>query len=159
MAPPRERLRRTVRHPVVRALFALFVIGAGVSTIVSAIANRTETVNARVRAGQPYAYSHADNLDFEFADGSTDNEVSSSDGYLFDAVTRFGPGPARVTRNAESHTIYKVEFHGKTYTLETHADDLAAGIIMLVLGLLGLAYVVLTGRGPPAPATATATAK
>ena len=156
---PRERARRTVRHPVVRALFVLFLIGAGVWTTVSAIVNRAETVTARVSAGAPYAFSHTDNLDFEFADGSTDNEAESSDGYLFDAVTRFGPGPARVTRNANNQTIYRVEFHGKTYTLETRADDLAAGIILLVLGLLGLAYVLLTRRGPPEPATATATAK
>jgi hypothetical protein len=156
MAAPRERLRRTVRHRVVRALLVLFVIGAGVSTTVSAIENRTETVTARVSAGMPYAYTHADNLDFKFADGTTANELASSDGYLFDAVTRFGPGPARVTRNAHDQTIYKVEFHGKTYTLETRADDLVAGIILLVLGLLGLVYVALTWRDPPAPATAPA---
>lgn len=149
-------LRRTLRHPVVRTLFALLLIAAGVTTIASAIANRTETVSARVRAGAPFAYSHADNLDFEFADGSTDNEVAPSAGDLFDAVTQFGPGPARVTRNAKSHTIYKVEFHGKTYTLLAHTEDLVGGIIALVLGLLVLAHVLLTRRGASVSTTATA---
>ena len=151
MARP-NRLRRATRHPVTRTLLALVAIGVGVSLIVTSMQDRTQTVTATVYASH-LAFSDADKVDFEFADGTGDDEVSPSG--LFDAVEKFGPGPARVTRNADSKAIYKVEFHGKTYTLDSTGGDLGAGIVALVLGLLGLAYVVLTRGGRRGQAAAS----
>jgi hypothetical protein len=146
MAPRPPRVRNVTRHPVTRGLFALFVIGVGVWLIVTSMGNRTETVAARVSASL-LPVTRAEKVDFKFADGSADDEVSPRADGFFDAVAKFGPGPARVTRNAASNSIYKVEFHGKTYTLNSPGGDLGGGIVAVVLGLLGLAYVVLTTRG------------
>ena len=78
---------------------------------------------------------------------------------IFDAVAKFGRGPARVTREADSNSIHTVVFHGKTYDVGSRGQDRLAGIIVLVLGLLGLAYVFLTRasrRTADAPASAPA---
>jgi uncharacterized protein DUF6966 len=72
--------------------------------------------------------------------------VSPTAAGFYDAVAKFGPGFARVTRNEENDTIYEVEFQGETYTLDSPGTDLGGGIIAVVLGGLGLAYVVLSGR-------------
>jgi hypothetical protein len=122
-----------------RALFALFVIGVGVYLI--ATANKpTETVTARVN----YRYiplSRADTVDFKFADGSDGNETEPV--ALVEAVQKFGPGPARVTRNTENDSIYKVVFHDKTYSLSDPGEDRDAGIIAIVLGALYLGGALL----------------
>ncbi len=145
-SPSRARFSRFSR---------LFVIGVGIWLLVTSVNTRTETVTARVSKGSDVAFSHADNVDFEFADGSEDNE-SSPPGDFFDAVEKFGPGPARVTRNTENDSIYKVAFHGKTYTIRTPTENRDAGIIAVVLGLLGLVYVILASRAPREPSAATA---
>lgn len=136
----------------VRSL-ALIFIGVGVWLIVTSMHDRTETVTARVSASH-LAFSRAENVHFKFADGSEDDGVSPSADGFFDAVTKFGPDePARVTRNAANNSIYKVEFHGKTYTLNSPGGNLGGEIIAVVLGLLGLAYVVLASRGRRGAAT------
>ena len=133
--------------PLFRALIALLFIGVGVYLI--ATANKpTETVTARV--SYSVSYTHADTADFEFADGSSASE--SEPGTLVDAVRKYGPGPARVTRNAENDSIYKVVFHDKRYTLSDPGGDRATGIVAIVLGALWLAWLILTAALPPAPA-------
>ena len=121
-----------------RALFALVVIGVGVYLIVTA--NKpTETVTARVN----YRYmpiSRADSVDFKFPDGSNGNEAEPG---LVDAVQKFGPGPARVTRNTENDSIYKVVFHDKTYSLGDPGEDRDAGILLIVLAGLYLGCALL----------------
>jgi hypothetical protein len=154
MAPPHDRVRSAPRHPVKRALLALIFIGVGVWLIVTSMHDRTETVTARVSASH-LAFSRAENVHFKFADGSEDDEVSPTAKGFFDAVAKFGPRPARVTRNAANDSIYKVEFHGKTYTLDSPGGNLGEGIIAVVLGLLGLAYVILSSRGRRGPVAAT----
>src|SRR5690349_6488200 len=70
-----------------RALFALLVIGVGVYLI--ATANKpTETLMARVNY-RYLPFSHADTVDFEFAEGSDGNVTEP--GALVEAVQRFGP--------------------------------------------------------------------
>ena len=122
-----------------RALFALFVIGVGVYLI--ATANKpTETVSARVN----YRYlpiSRADTVDFKFADGSDGNE--SEPGGFVAAVQKFGPGPARVTRNTENDSIYKVVFHDKTYSLGDPGEDRDVGTLLIVLAGLYLGCALL----------------
>jgi hypothetical protein len=125
-----------------RLLLALFVIGVGVWLILTAD-NATETLTAQVSASR---FLRADKVHFKFADGSEDDVVSPTAEGFFDAVVTFGPGPARVTRNAANDSIYKVELHGKSYTLDSPGIDLGGGIIAVVLGGLGLAYVVVSGR-------------
>jgi hypothetical protein len=154
MAPPPDRVRSGPRHPVRRALLALIFIGVGVWLIATSMHDRTETMTARVSASL-LPLSRTENVHFKFADGSEDDEVSPTAKGFFDAVVKFGPGPARVTRNAANDSIYKVEFHGKTYTQGSPGGDLGGGIVALVLGLLGLAYVVLTSRGRRGPVAAT----
>jgi hypothetical protein len=139
----------------VKLLFALFVIGVGVWMIVTAH-DPTETLTARVSASR-VPFTRADKVDFKFANGSEDDVVSPTAEGFFDAVATFGPGPARVTRNAANDTIYKVEFHGKTYTLDSPGTDLGGGIIVVVLGALGLAYIVVTSRGRRGPLPAAKT--
>lgn len=126
-----------------RALLALIFIGVGVWLIVTSQAPRTETLKARVSASLLFP-TRADKVEFTFADGRTDDVVSPTAAGFYDAVKAFGPGPARVTRNATNHSIYKVEFRGKTYTLGGFSNDLGGGIVAVVLGLLGLAYVLFT---------------
>jgi hypothetical protein len=154
MASPPDRVRSAPRHPVRRALLALIFIGVGVWLIVTSMHGRTETMTARVSASL-LAVSRTENVHFKFADGSEDDEVSPTADGFFDAVAKFGPAPARVTRNAANDSIYKVEFHGKTYTLNSPGGNLGGGIVAVVLGVLGLAYVVLTSRGRRGPAAAT----
>ena len=134
-----------VRHAM-RLLFAVVVIGVGVWLIVTAH-EPTETLTARVSASRLSVPNRADKVDFTFADGSQDDVVSPTAEGFYDAVARFGPGPARVTRNEANDSIYEVEFHGETYTLDSPGTDLGGGIIAVVLGGLGLAYLVITGRG------------
>ncbi|HEY0632653.1 MAG TPA: hypothetical protein VGC98_11400 [Thermoleophilaceae bacterium] len=74
------------------------------------------------------------------ADNSTDSEYESSGDALFDAVTRSGPGPARVTRNADNGTIDTVVFHDKKYTLGRETDGLIGGPLLALFGALGIAY-------------------
>ena len=134
-----------------RALFALFVIGVGVYLIATAD-KPTETVTARVNY-RYIPFSRADTVDFKFADGSDGNE--SQPGGLVDAVQKFGPGPARVTRNTENDSIYKVVFHDKTYSLSDPGEDRDGGIIAIVLGALYLGCALLwqvVNRMLPAPA-------
>lgn len=128
-----------------RLLFALFVIGVGIWLIVTAH-DPTEMLTARVSASRIPLPSGADEVDFKFADGSDNGVVSPTAVGFYDAVTKFGPGPARVTRNEANDTIYEVEFHDETYTLDSPGTDLGGGIIAVVLGGLGLAWVVLSGR-------------
>lgn len=128
-----------------RLVFALFVMGVGVWLIVTA-RDPTETLTAQVSASRLPFPSRADKVDFEFADGSRDDVVSPTAEGFYDAVARFGPGPARVTRNEANDTIYEVEFQEKTYTLNSPGTDLGGGIIAVVLGGLGLVYVALSGR-------------
>ncbi len=134
-----------------RALFALVVIGVGVYLI--ATANKpTETVTARVNY-RYMPFTHADTVDFKFADGSDDNEAEP--GGLVDAVQKFGPGPARVTRNTKNDSIYKVVFHDKTYSISDPGTDRNGGIIAIVLGALYLVCTLLwqvVNRMLPAPA-------
>ena len=134
-----------------RALFALVVIGVGVYLI--ATANKPlETVTARVNY-RYLPFSRADTVDFKFADGSDGNETEP--GGLVHAVQKFGPGPARVTRNTENDSIYKVVFHDKTYSLGDPGEDRDAGIIAIVLGALYLGCALLwqvVNRMLPAPA-------
>jgi hypothetical protein len=140
-----------------RALFALFVIGVGVYLI--ATANKPmETVTARVNY-RYIAFSRADTVDFKFADGSDGNE--SEPGGLVNAVQKFGPGPARVTRNTKNDSIYKVVFHDKTYSLSDPGKDRDTGIIAIVLGALYLGCTLLwqvgnrmLARRPPAKSPA-----
>jgi hypothetical protein len=137
---------------IFRALFALFVLGVGVYLI--ATANKpTETVTARVNY-RYIPFSRADTVDFKFADGSNGNE--SQPGGLVDAVQKFGPGPARVTRNTENDSIYKVVFHDKTYSLSDPGEDRDGGIIAIVLGALYLGCALLwrvVNRMLPDPAS------
>ena len=131
-------------------LFALFVIGVGVYMIATA-SNSTETVTARVNY-RYLSFSRADTVDFKFADGSDANETEP--GGLVDAVQKFGPGPARVTRNSKNDSIYKVTFHDKTYTVSSPGIDKGGGIIAIVLGALWLGWLLLTvvaNRMPAAP--------
>jgi len=74
---------------------------------------------------------------------------------LVEAVQKFGPGPARVTRNAQNDSIYKVVFHDKTYSISDPGEDRDAGIIAIVLGALYLGCALLwqvVNRMLPAPA-------
>ena len=137
-------------HPF-RALLALIFIGVGVYLIATAD-KPTETVTARVNY-RYIPFSRADTVDFKFADGSDGNE--SQPGGLVDAVQKFGPGPARVTRNTENDSIYKVVFHDKTYSLSDPGEDRDGGIIAIVLGALYLGCALLwqvVNRMLPAPA-------
>ncbi len=134
-----------------RALFALLVIGVGVYLI--ATANKpTETVTARVNY-RYIPFSREDSVDFKFPDGSDGNETEPA--ALVEAVQRFGPGPARVTRNTKNESIYKVVFHDKTYSISDPGEERDAGIIAIVLAgvYLGCALLwQLVNRMLPAPA-------
>jgi hypothetical protein len=137
-----------------RALFALVAIGVGVYLI--ATANKPmETVTARVN----YRFivgSRADTVDFKFADGSNGNEAEPG---LVEAVQKFGPGPARVTRNTENDSIYKVVFHDKTYSLGDPGNDRDVGILLTVLGAVYLGCALLwqvVNRMLPDPAPSRA---
>jgi hypothetical protein len=143
-----------------RALFALFAIGVGVYLI--ATANKpTETVTARVDY-RFIPFSRADTVDFKFADGSSDDETEPA--ALIEAVRKFGPGPARVTRNAKNDSIYKVVFHDKSYSLGDPGGDRNTGTVAIVVGALYLVFTLLwqvvnrmlpdqtpRGKGPAPP--------
>jgi hypothetical protein len=132
-----------------RMLLALFVIGVGVYMI--ATANKpTETVTARL-SYERLAFSRTDTVDFRFEDGS-DGSETDPDG-LVEAVQRFGPGPARVTRNAENDSIYKVVFHDRTYSVSDPGTDKGGGIVAIVLGALWFGWLLLNAALPAAPAT------
>jgi hypothetical protein len=122
---------------VTTAFLGLIGMGSGIWLIVTSIDGRTEMVPARASA----SYFRGKTVSFKFADGSESDEFEPGDG-LYEAVRTFGPGPARVTRNARSDTVEKVRFHGKTYTLGSTAGSLAGGIVGLVLGLAGIAYAI-----------------
>src|SRR3954462_839948 len=131
-----------------RALFALVVIGVGVYLI--ATANKPmETVTARLNY-RYMPFSLADPVEFKFADGSNGNETEP--GGLVEAVQKFGPGPARVTRNTENDSIYKVVFHDKTYSVSDPGTDKGGGIVAIVLGALWLGWLLLNAALPAAPA-------
>ena len=137
--------RRRTRSPVARTLFALIVVGVGVWLIATS-GHSTKTATAVVSASYlPYP-DRAEEVSFAFEDGSKQTEVSPTADGFFEAVARFGPGLALVTRNAANNSIYKVNFHGKSYTLSSPGEEIGGGIIAVVLGLLGLAYVVVTSR-------------
>jgi hypothetical protein len=128
-------------------LVALFVIGVGVYMI--ATANKpTETVTARVSYKFLLA-SRADAVDFKFPDGSDGSETEP--GALVEAVQKFGPGPARVTRNTKNDSIYKVVFHDKTYSLSDPGTDKSGGIVVIVLGALWFGWLLLNALLPETP--------
>jgi hypothetical protein len=122
---------------VATAVLGLAGIALGGWLIATSIDERTETVPAQVSA----TYVRGDNVTFTFADGSADDQFQPGHDF-YEAVRAAGPGPARVTRNADNGTIEKVRFHGKTYTLGSAGGSLAGGIVALVLGLLGVGYSV-----------------
>ena len=122
---------------VTMVILGLAGMGVGAWLIATSIDDRTETVPARASA----SYARGEIVSFEFADGSESDEFEPGDG-LYDAVRTFGPGPARVTRNARNDTIEQVRFRGKTYALESAAGSLGGGIVGLVLGLAGLTYAI-----------------
>jgi hypothetical protein len=137
---------------VTMAMLGLAGLGVGAWLIVTSIDERTEMVPAQVSA----SYARGEIVSFKFADGSESDEFEPGDG-LYDAVQTFGPGPARITRNARNDTIEKVRFHGKTYTLGSAAGSLAGGIVGLVLGLAAILYAIRhrsSLRQDPAPAGA-----
>ena len=140
-----KRPRRAL-HPVA-ALVALAFIGTGVSLISSSSHDRPVTVSAQVSARPDVPYTHQDLVDVHFADGSEDTVSANDSQALFDAVDRFGPGAARVTRQGSS--IHAVEFRGKTYDISSVALDRAGGITALVLGVLILAGVIVSFAIPP----------
>lgn len=137
VAPLRDLFSYAPRWLVVAmAILGLAELGAGAWLIVTSIDERTETVPAQASA----SYVRGGTVSFKFADGSEADEFEPGD--LYYAVRKFGPGPARITRNARNDTIEKVRFHGMTYVLETAAGSLAGGIVALVLGLACLAYAI-----------------
>jgi hypothetical protein len=103
MSAFRDLLRRSPRWLViVAAIYGPLFMVAGVWLSVTSLNPHTETVSARVSTDYVGRSSY---VDFKFADNSTDSEYESSGDALFDALTRFGPGPVRVTRNADNGTI------------------------------------------------------
>jgi hypothetical protein len=133
-------LRRRPRWLViVAAIYGPLLIGAGVWLFVTSINGHTETVPARISTS---FVGRSTYVDFKFADGSTDSEYEPSGEAFFDAVDEFGPGPARVTRNADNGTIDTVVFHDKKYTLGSESDGVYGGPIAVVLGAFGLAYAI-----------------
>ena len=141
--------------PVV-ALIALAVVGWGVSTIVNTRNHQTETLAARLSPNANLAYSHADFVEFHFADGSDDDVRSDDSEGLFDAVDKFGPGTARVTRTTDGHSIRTVVFHGKTYDISSPSLDRLGGIIAVVLGGLVFGLIMLNRYLPDPDAGAAA---
>ena len=144
MAPLRIRhgpLRVAFR--LVAGLFVLGFFGVVASTIVSSIHDRTETLQATLRIERNIPYSHGSFVEFYFANGGYDHVREDDSQSLFDAVDKFGPGPARVTRTTNGSSIHSVEFHGKTYDINSGSDDLLTGIIAILLGFLALGWVIL----------------
>lgn len=142
--------RRRAFHPVA-ALLALVFLGVGVSMIVNSSHDRAETVQAQLRVHGEISFSHQDLVDVHYADGSNDDVSADDSQSLYDAVDKFGPGTARVTRNAHGHSIRRIEFRGKTYEINSAGVDLLAGIIGVVLGLLILGWVILSFFIPATP--------
>lgn len=139
MSAVRNLLRRSPRWLViVAAVYGPLLIVGGVWLFVTSLNGHTETVSARVSASYVGRSTY---VDFEFADGSTDSEFESG-GSFFDAVAEFGPGPARVTRNADNGTIDTVVFHDKKYELATETDGIYGGIAAVLFGILGLGYAI-----------------
>ena len=150
--PPRNAaVFALLRNPAVVALLGLCLVVFGVFLIVTAIDNRTETLPARVsiHRDETPRLLHQRTVLFQFDDGSVDTDGTDADPF-FRAVRKFGAGTAQVTRNTEDNAIYRAEFHGKSYTLSSAADDRNGGIVAVVLGLLALAYAIRTRRRPRA---------
>jgi hypothetical protein len=124
---------------IVAALYGCLFIGTGVWLFVTSLNGHTETVSARISTSGAGRSTY---VDFKFADGSEDSEFEPSGDSFYDAVAEFGPGPARVTRNADNGTIDTVVFHDKKYTLGTEGDSVLGGIIAVLLGIVGLVYAI-----------------
>ena len=122
---------------IVAAIYGPLLVVGGVWMFVTSLNGHTETVSARVSTAYVGRSTY---VDFKFADGSTDSEYASPSEPFFDAVDEFGPGQARVTRNADNDTIDTVVFHDEKYKLGTEGGSAAAAIAVAVLGLLGVAY-------------------
>jgi hypothetical protein len=123
----------------VTAIYGPLLLGGGVWLLVTSLNGHTETLSARVSASYLGRSSY---VDFKFADGSTDSVYESPGEPLFDAARQFGPGPARVTRNADNDTSDTVVFHDKKYELATETKSAYAAIAVLLVGLLGLVYAI-----------------
>jgi hypothetical protein len=135
----------------VAALIALVFVGWGISAIVNSGNHQTETLAARLSPNtHNLSYSGADYVEFHFADGSDDDLRADDSEGLFDAVDKFGPGTARVTRATHGHSIRTVVFHDKTYDISSPSLDRLSGIIAVVLG--GLVFgVIILNRYLPDP--------
>jgi len=156
MALPRKRNTRGPLHPVA-ALIALAFVAWGISTIVNSGNHQTETLAARLSTNNPnLSYSRADYVEFHFADGSDDDLRSDDSEGLFDAVDKFGPGTARVTRTTHGHSIHTVVFHDKTYDISSSSLDRLGGIIAVVLGGLVFGFIMLNRYLPDPDARAEA---
>jgi hypothetical protein len=150
----RNRLSTSPRDAVV-ALLASCLLVFGVFVLVTATDNRTETLPARVSIFRSFSRFDRDpTVLFRFDDGSHDKDGRDGDPF-FGAVRKFGAGTAQVTRNAENNSIYRVVFHGKSYTLSSAGDDRNGGIVAVVLALLGLAYAIWPRGRPRAGASAS----
>jgi hypothetical protein len=155
MALPRKRNSRGPLHPVA-ALIALAFVVWGISTIVNSGNHQTETLAARLSPNARPSFSGADYVDFHFADGSNDDLRSDDSEGLFDAVDKFGPGTARVTRTTHGHSIRTVVFHDKTYDISSPGLDRLSGIIAVVLGGLVFGVIMLNRYLPDPDARAAA---
>jgi hypothetical protein len=151
-----EQLRQQLSNPALIALAGLCLVVFAVWVFVTAIDNRTETLPARVSIyrDETPRLGHQRTVLFQFADGSNDTDGTDADPF-FHVVRKFGAGTAQVTRNSENNAIYRVKFHGKSYTLSSAADDRNGAILAVVLGLLALAYVIRKRRRPRAVASAS----
>ena len=145
---PTQKRRRSI-HPVA-ALIALALIGVGMSMIVNSGNARTETVQAQLSKHGYIPFSHQNLVDIHYADGSTDDVSADDSQSLFDAVDKFGTGTARVKRTVHGHSIRSIEFRGKTYEIIGADYGLAGGVIGVGLGLLILAWVILSFLFVPA---------
>lgn len=123
---------------IAAAFYGVLGVVAGPYLIATSINEHTEVLSAQLSTS---VIGRETDVDFEFEDGSVDSQFAPRDSF-FNAVEKFGPGPARVTRNADNKTIDKVRFHGKTYTLSTTTDAIGGGIFAVILGVLALAYAI-----------------
>ena len=142
------------RRAIKVGLISLLFLGTGVYFLVTAKGSPIETLDARVTASIA-TVTRGDQVDFEFEDGSYDVMISPTAEGFFDAVEEFGPGPARVTRNATNDSIYEVEFRRKRYEFGSPGGDRGTGIVAVVLGVLGLGYAGLISFGAPKAAEGT----
>jgi hypothetical protein len=140
----------------VAALIALALVGWGISTIVNSGNHQTETLAARLSPKAKPSYTGADYVEFHFADGSDDDLRADDSEGLFDAVDKFGPGTARVTRTTHGHSIRTVVFHDKRYEISSPSLDRLGGIIAVVLGGLLFGFIMLNRYLPDPDARAAA---